>query len=58
MTGEVLPPSPLVRSPLLPKTKRADLSVDPFVIFGGAEGDRTPDPKTARRIWQKITILD
>jgi hypothetical protein len=31
------------------KTKRADLSVNPLIVFGGAEGDRTPDPKTARQ---------
>jgi hypothetical protein len=28
-----------------------------FVYFGGAEGDRTPDPKTASRNGQKNTIL-
>ena len=29
-----------------------------FVYFGGAEGDRTPDPKTASRAGLKITILE
>ena len=29
-----------------------------FVYFGGAEGDRTPDPKTASRNGQKNTILE
>jgi hypothetical protein len=29
-----------------------------LVYFGGAEGDRTPDPKTASRERQKITNLD
>jgi hypothetical protein len=37
--GEVLPPYPLCSIPILPKTKRADLSVNPFVVFGGAEGE-------------------
>ena len=32
----------------LHKNKRADRLVNPLVILGGAEGDRTPDPKTAR----------
>ena len=49
---------PWVRSPLDQKQKRADLSVNPFVVIGGAEGDRTPDPKTASRERQKNTILD
>jgi hypothetical protein len=29
-----------------------------FVYFGGAESDRTPDPKTAGRNMPKIIILD
>ena len=32
--------------------------LNPFVYFGGAEGDRTPDPKTASRERQKTTILE
>jgi len=29
--------------------KGVTLSRNPFLIFGGAEGDRTPDLKTARK---------
>jgi hypothetical protein len=56
--GEVLPPKPSWFDPPPPKTKRADLLVNPFIILGGAEEDRTPDPKTAGREKQKIIILD
>jgi hypothetical protein len=32
-------PDSLGSIPLVQKTKRADLSVNPFVVFGGAEGE-------------------
>jgi hypothetical protein len=41
--------------PLIQKQKRADLSVNPFVVFGGAEGDRTPDPKTASLVLSQLS---
>jgi hypothetical protein len=34
------------------------MNMTSFVYFGGAEGDRTPDPKTASRAGLKITILE
>jgi len=40
------------------KKIRADRLVNPFLFLGGAEGDRTPDPKTAREKRQKNTTLD
>jgi hypothetical protein len=44
----------LVRSPST-KSKRADLSVNPIIVFGGAEGDRTPDPKTASLVLSQLS---
>jgi hypothetical protein len=41
--------------PLPPKTKRADLSVNPLFFLGGAEGDRTPDPKTASLVLSQLS---
>ena len=37
------------------KNKRADLSVNPCIVFGGAEGDRTPDPKTASLVLSQLS---
>jgi hypothetical protein len=43
----------LVRSPST--KKRADLSVNPLSFLGGAEGDRTPDPKTASLVLSQLS---
>jgi hypothetical protein len=37
------------------KNKRADLSANPLFVFGGAEGDRTPDPKTASLVLSQLS---
>jgi hypothetical protein len=29
--------------------------VNPFIVFGGAEGDRTPDPKTASLVLSQLS---
>jgi hypothetical protein len=34
------------------------MSANSLITLGGAEGDRTPDPKTASTFEHKITILE
>ena len=54
---EVLPANSL-GSIALSKIKKAGVFADLLLFLGGAEGDRTPDPKTVSREGQKNTILD
>ena len=51
--GKFFPHTLLARSPST--KKRADLSVNPLIVFGGAEGDRTPDPKTASLVLSQLS---
>src|SRR3990172_4670135 len=51
--GGTFPPYPLVRSPLRRDEKR--LAMPTLKILGGAEGDRTPDPKTASLVLSQLS---
>jgi hypothetical protein len=49
---------PWVRSPSSKNKKGRSIMTNLLLFLGGAEGDRTPDPKTARKNGQKNTILE
>jgi hypothetical protein len=48
-------PRPPVFDPLNMKIKKAGMSADLLLFLGGAEGDRTPDPKTASLVLSQLS---
>ncbi len=53
--GNPFPQTPLGSIPAHDEIKKAGISADLLLFHGGAEGDRTPDPKTASLVLSQLS---